>query len=321
MNDTFICFKASEFDRILATLREPDLNIPTVQRIRSVTEQLQQSEVAGWDSYPSASPANHGSAAGRYHQHNHNTNNRRRYKAKNYDHGRQPQPQRVSAEIRAMRDLVSNLNKLNEANFTKVSIQIHQSFSVNIDESVTVLLDRCYLQCEYLPQFVKLFHSLRASVDQETGVLKGALDNFVSRFVMDKSYLDIGKIGSATEDYSAYCSWTSRKSTTIRKHKAILAMISNGLTDTTDLHSYFGKLVDAMYKWFEDDMDSEEEVLELVIDMLSEFFRLHDDEADRHIKEWHHVMQSAFDDPELPMSVKCRFKMMDILEPKRRSRF
>jgi hypothetical protein len=299
-----IRYTASDFDRVLSRGAEGAPS-PIVARIRAIADQLQNSDAAaGWDTYP---PSNdhpkrrhpkHGHHNHNHHHHHHHHNNKFPTKP--------PSSRNISPEVRAMRELVANLNKLNASNFAKVSLHIHRSVSFDTDRCIPVLLDRCHRQCEYLPQFMQLFQSIGKDA------LQTPLDHFVSSFMEERSYLGVGKIEA---DYSAYCDWHRRKATTIRKHRAILAMMANGLTEASDLHSYFGSLLEAMYQWFDED-DTEDEVLELVLDMMAEFFRIENAEARRHVKTWRGAVQDALCDPDITegISIKCRFKMMNIVE-------
>lgn len=294
-----ICYTASDFDRVLLQQQQQQqTSYPVVDRIRAIAELLQNTDT-GWDTFPSdAKRRNH---HGKHYHHHH-----KHQPSSSNHHNNINAHRHISPEIRAMRDLVSNLNKLNESNFSKISPHIHRSVSIDTSRCIPVLLDRCHKQSEYLPQFMRLFQSIGKDAFQTS------MDDFVSSFMQERSYLGVGKIEA---DYNAYCDWHRRKATTIRKHRAILAMISHGLTEASDLHTYFGSLLEAMYNWF-DEEDTEDEVLELVLDMLSEFFRIKNAEADRHVKSWRTALREAMCDPDITgsISIKCRFKMLNIVE-------
>ena len=219
--------------------------------------------------------------------------------------------------VRQRKEITACLNKLNADNFAKVSVQIERSFFMDLDGSMLLLLNRCHMQSDYLPQFVRLFHNLQeAATDGHRDDIQRIVDSFVNCFLTERAYGRLGTLESNKNDYTAYCEWVKCKATTLGKHKTILAMMIHGLTDAMYIHSDFGTLVGAMYDWNDGEHDNIE-VVELIIDMLSEFFHIKScKQPPCRIDEWRRAMRSAYDDADLTASLtkKCRFKLLNIIE-------
>jgi hypothetical protein len=224
----------------------------------------------------------------------------------------------LSGEMRLMKELVGNLNKINKANFGKMSLQIQKYFFMDLDKCMSILLDRCHIQNEFMPTFIRLMDDLmQAASPMDRANMQKDVDLFVSSFLNDKTYIKIGRM--AGSDYNEYCEWVTRKKVTIGKHRTVLMMVAEGITDETDLHSYFCMLIEVLYTWG-NDTNRDIEVIELVLDMIGEFFRLKDQAKKKFVGEWKNAIFDAYNDEELSsvLSIKCRFKLLNLIENRSR---
>jgi hypothetical protein len=223
-----------------------------------------------------------------------------------------------SREARVVRELTSCFNKLNTANFEKVGQQIQRCFFMDISKSMDILLDRCAIQAGFLSIFIRLYECLlKNATDTQKIMMHESLNNHVQVFIDSRSFSSIGSMDAG--GYSDYCDWVSRKKNIIGTHQLSLTVIRQGYVTCIDTHSYFCDLISALYEEL-DDFDTEDigrqESVEIIIDLLREFFLIKDPHTLCFYPEWQAAIQDAYDDPDVKivLPIKCQIKLLNVLE-------
>ncbi len=230
---------------------------------------------------------------------------------------------------RVERDIVATLNKVNGTNFDALRNHFLRAFAMDTDTCMQLLLDRCHLQVEYMPQYVGLVRYILDNTPEcNRGFVRQRISDFVAGFIAGRCFSAVPPPQAGGEDYDDYCQWVRMKRTILGKHKTVLRLLSEGLAaDAADMHSYFCSLISMLYDWRaaaakengEEDSGNGMETAEVLLDMLAEFF---DAElracADvvKYLREWRDAISDAHGDEELQhvLNAKCRFKLLNILE-------
>lgn len=242
-------------------------------------------------------------------------------------HGGRPPPTRHALlkddrRPRVERDIVATLNKVNGTNFDALRNHLLRAFAMDTDTCMRLLLDRCHMQVEYMPQYVGLMrYILEHTPECNRSFVRQRVSDFVAGFIAGRCFSAV-PAHQQSEEYGDYCDWVRMKRTILGKHKTILRLLSEGLaSDAADMHSYFCSLIATLYDWrshIEED-GSGIETAEVLLDMLADFF---DAElracADvvKYLREWRDAIKDAHRDADLhqALNAKCRFKLLNILD-------
>lgn len=222
----------------------------------------------------------------------------------------------LSKEARLSRELTGCCNKLNLGNFKRISAQIERCFHADTATSMAFLMSRCEMQSEYLTQYLSILRGLFETAEAtQRDIMQTMLDNFAADFISEKPYLSVGSMNS--NGYTGYCEWVARKKGILGRHRLVLGATCAGLIATTSLNDIFANMHAAIFDVAaaaDDDEDGREEALELILDMLSEFFRLK--LVDENERGWKQRIVDAYMDADLRnrMTVKCRVKLLNMVE-------
>jgi hypothetical protein len=219
----------------------------------------------------------------------------------------------LSKEARLSRELTGCCNKLNLGNFKRISAQIERCFHADTATSMAFLLSRCVLQSEFLTQYLSILRGLFETAEaSQRDIMQSMLDTFAAEFVSEKPYLTVGSMNS--NGYTGYCEWVARKKSILGRHRLVLGATCANLLAGTTLNDMFVNVHAALFDVAANDDIGEgrEEALELILDMLSEFFRLKLVDS----KGWKQRMVDAHLDGDLKkrMTVKCQVKLLNIVE-------
>ncbi len=223
---------------------------------------------------------------------------------------------------RVERDIVATLNKVNDGNFEALRTHVLRAFAMDTDACMRLLLDRCHLQVEYMPQYVGLMQYILDNTQEcNRDFVRRSLRDFVEGFIAGRSFSGL-PMPDADEAYDDYCEWVRTKRMILGKHKTILRLLSEGMaSDAADLHSYFCSLIATLYE----EMHASAHTTEVLLDMLSEFFSAElvgCSDVRKYAREWNDAIADAYRDEAMSqaLNIKCRFKLLNILEAESQAR-